>query len=61
MPMDQGIGSIYKKKYCEGNYEFCARYKVFAEFGKNDVIPDYLYPNMDDIADKIISEEKKKR
>jgi hypothetical protein len=37
MPMDRGIGLIYKKKYCLGNQEFCARYVVMNELGQSHV------------------------
>lgn len=53
MPMDRGIGLIYKKKYCLGNQEFCARYVVMNELGQSHV-SDALYPNMLDMARQII-------
>ena len=28
MSMESGLGSIYKKKYCEGNKLLCARYMI---------------------------------
>lgn len=59
MPMEQGIGSIFKKKYCKDNNEPCARYKVSIEVGPS-FVPDNLYPNMHDIAMKIIEEAKMK-
>ncbi|MEA4986930.1 MAG: hypothetical protein VB095_02645 [Anaerovorax sp.] len=59
MPMEKGIGSIYKKKYCEGNYRLCARYMVFNELGES-FVPISLFPNMTDVAEKIIKDEKNK-
>lgn len=59
MPMDKGIGSIFKKKYCKGNNQQCARYMVFLELGEG-FVPSSLYPNMIDIAEKILQEEKNK-
>lgn len=57
MSMDSGLGSMYKKKYCEGDKTACARYMVATTVG-----PDYvtmnLYPNMVDKAKAIIEEHK---
>ncbi|EHQ87254.1 hypothetical protein [Desulfosporosinus youngiae] len=58
MPMDHGIGSIYKKKYCKGDHHLCARYKVICEAGER-FVPANLYPNMLDIAETIIASVKK--
>lgn len=55
MPMESGLGTIYKQKYCQGSNEECARYMVFKELGREKV-PTNLYPNMTDRARKIISE-----
>lgn len=57
MPMEKGIGMIYKKKFCNGNNELCARYKVLVELGES-FVSDNLYPNMHDIALKMIDEAK---
>jgi len=57
MPMDKGIGLIYKKKYCNGNNEQCARYKVYVEVGGR-FLNNNLYPNMHDIAIEIIKGAK---
>ena len=58
MPMGQGIGSIFKKKYCKGNHHLCARYKVICEAGER-FVPANLYPNMLDLAENIITAAKK--
>lgn len=58
MPMDKGIGAIFKKKYCSGNQHLCARYKVFCEAGES-LVPPNLYPNMLDIAENIIRAAKR--
>lgn len=58
MSMDKGIGSLYKKKYCEGDKTLCARYKVSLTLGK-ELVPADLYPNMFDRAEKIINEHQK--
>lgn len=58
MPMDGGIGKIYKTRYCEGDNSKCARYRVSTEIGK-EFVPANLYPNMFERAEKIIEEHKK--
>ena len=57
MSMDKGIRTLYKKKYCNGNHQHCARYQVLEEMGAA-YVPDHLYPNMLDVARKIIDEAK---
>ena len=58
MSMDSGLGAMYKKKYCEGDKTQCARYivstQLCAEFVNNS-----LYPNMNDVANKLLAEHKK--
>lgn len=58
MSMDVGLGSMYKKRYCEGDKLLCARYMVASTVGK-EFMPDGLYPNMVDKAKEIISKQKK--
>ena len=53
MPMEKGIGAIFKKKYCLGNQQICARYQVSSKLGKG-FVPANLYPNMYDAAQRII-------
>lgn len=54
MPDSEGMGAIYKKKYCMGNNADCARYMVFKKLGKA-AVPQNLYPNMHDRAKEIIA------
>ena len=58
MSMDSGLGSIYKKNFCEGNKLECARYMVATQAGP-EFVTNNLYPNMKDAANKIIAENKK--
>ena len=44
MPMEKGLGALYKKNYCDGEYGKCARYQVSEAMGKEKV-PSNLYPN----------------
>ena len=53
MPMDQGLGALYKKKYCMDDNTKCARYMVAKALGREKV-PTDLYPNMYDSAKKLI-------
>ncbi len=54
---EQGIGAMYRKKYCLGNHALCARYRVYQEAGP-EFVPDNLYPAMHDMALKIIADAK---
>lgn len=58
MTMDSGLGSMYKKRYCEGDKRQCARYMIASTVGK-EFMPDNLYPNMVSKAEEIISGRKK--
>jgi hypothetical protein len=50
----EGLGAIYKKKYCLGDNSKCARYMVFKKLGR-PAVPVNLHPNMIDQANKILS------
>jgi hypothetical protein len=52
-----GLGAMYKKKYCRGDYSKCARYMVFKILGKPSV-PIDLFPNMNERAKKILAAHK---
>ena len=58
MSMDSGLGSMYKKKYCEGDKTICARYMVATKLGPEYVTTN-LYPNMTDAAKSILEKNKK--
>jgi hypothetical protein len=53
MPMESGMGKIFKGKYCQGDNSSCARHMVFKKIGREKV-PSNLYPNMNDRAKQII-------
>nr|WP_321454167.1 hypothetical protein [uncultured Carboxylicivirga sp.] len=46
----------YKRKYCLGNNEQCARHIVLQKLG-GDKVPLNLYPNQVDKAEKLIKEQ----
>lgn len=58
MDINSGLGSMYRKKYCEGDNTICARYMVSTQLGP-EYVTDRLYPNMNDQANKILAENKK--
>jgi len=50
----QGVGALYKKKYCLGDNLDCARYMIAMSLGRT-AVPENLYPNMTDKASTMIS------
>ena len=58
MDVNHGLGAMYRKKYCEGDKTICARYIVATQLGA-EYVTNNLYPNMNDVADKLLSEHKK--
>jgi len=53
MDIDSAIGQMYKKRYCEGEWNECARFRVAIALGREKVPVD-LFPNMRERADKIL-------
>jgi len=49
-----GIGAMYKKRYCLTDNSRCARYMVFKKLGRPGVPVD-LYPNMHERAQQILA------
>ena len=58
MDINSGLGSMYRKKYCEGDKTLCARYMVATQLGP-EYVTNNLYPNMNDQAQKILADNKK--
>ncbi len=58
MDINSGLGSMYRKKYCEGDKTICARYMVATQLGP-EYVTNNLYPNMHDQANKILADNKK--
>jgi hypothetical protein len=48
------VSGVYKKIYCHGNNENCARYMIAKRLGVES-IPSTVYPNNRDAAAKVIS------
>ncbi|MFZ7102448.1 MAG: hypothetical protein ACOWWO_07300 [Peptococcaceae bacterium] len=58
MPMESGLGAMYRKKYCETDKTNCARYLIATTLGPQ-CVPVDLYPNMSQRAEQIIAEKTK--
>ena len=54
MPIDKGLGAVYRKTYCETDNSKCARHTVATALGPQSVPLD-LYPNMTSRAEQIIA------
>ena len=54
VPASSGVGAIYRKRYCDANWQACARIAVLEECGDGNV-PHWLKPNMAPEADNIIA------
>lgn len=57
MKTDEGIGEMYKTKYCEGDKHSCARYIVATQLG-SEYVTTHLYPNMMKQAQEILDKNK---
>lgn len=51
------MANILKKRYCQGDFNECARFTVFTALGKGKV-PIDLYPNQMDVAITFINKNK---
>ena len=58
MDINSGLGLMYKKKYCEGDKTTCARYIIATQLGP-EFVTDKLYPNMTNVAEKLLAENGK--
>ncbi len=59
MPIDKGLGAVYRKTYCDISNPKCARYMVVSTLGPT-AVPLDLYPNMASRAEQILAESGKK-
>lgn len=57
MSADSGLGSMYKKRYCEGDKTQCARYMISTQLGP-EYVTNNIYPNMTDLAKDMIAKHK---
>lgn len=57
MKVTDGLGALYKQRYCLGDYATCARYMVSTRLGR-PAVPADLYPNMTARAQDILASTK---
>ncbi len=57
MKYTDGLGALYKQRYCVGDHSTCARYMVFKRLGRA-AVPEDLYPNMASRAQEILAASK---
>jgi len=55
MPDMPAVSEYLKEKYCHGNFEPCARYQIYLEFGREKV-PVGLFPNEENMVPIIAAE-----
>jgi hypothetical protein len=60
MPIDKGLGAVYRQKYCVSDNSKCARYMVVVAAGPQ-AVPLDLYPNMTSRAEQIIANQGAKK
>lgn len=58
MSIDEGIGALYKHRYCQGDRIKCARYIISIKLGWEKVPVD-LYPNMYERAKRILARDSR--
>lgn len=46
--------NLMKMQYCKGDFESCARHRIFKALGK-DAVPADLFPSQTDRADAILA------
>ena len=55
MPDRPATAEVFKKQYCKGNSDTCARHIVLKAVGQEKV-PSDLYPNQSERIEEIISD-----
>jgi len=53
MPNMPSTAAVYKKIYCEQDFQNCARFMIFKAIGRSSV-PKDLFPNQKERAETII-------
>jgi hypothetical protein len=57
MAMKPALAAVYKQRYCQGDFQACARHRVKDALGK-PAVPADLFPNMEERALLIIKEAR---
>jgi len=60
MPDMPAVAGYLKDKYCRDNFGACARFRIYGEFGRENV-PDGLFPNEGDMVAGITNELRRKK
>lgn len=55
MPDMPDVAGYLKQKYCRKDFDKCARYRIYKEFGRENV-PANLFPNEEDLVSSIALE-----
>jgi len=50
------VADLMKKRYCESDFQACARMKVVKALGRENV-PTDMFPNQDDYAQQVIGQD----
>jgi hypothetical protein len=54
MPDMPAVAGYLKDKYCRGDFEACARFRIYKEFGRENVPPG-LFPNEGEIVPEVVT------
>lgn len=57
MPDMPDVADYLKDKYCRLHFEKCARFRIYKDFGRENV-PTSLFPNEEELVDDIAKELK---
>jgi hypothetical protein len=60
MPDMPAVAGYLKDKYCRKDFEACARFQSYKEFGRENV-PDGLFPNEGDMVMEITDGLRRKK
>jgi hypothetical protein len=59
MPDMPAVAEFLKDKYCRSGFDACARYRIYKEFGRENV-PTGLFPNEEVMVQEIASGLRRK-
>ena len=59
MPDMPAVAGYLKDKYCREDIEACARFRIYKEFGRENV-PAGLFPNEEDMVPEIAADLRRK-
>lgn len=59
MPDMPAVADFLKEKFCRADFVACARYRIYLEFGRENV-PTGLFPNEEAMVEGIAAELRRK-